>query len=276
MVEKILDPIILASVKVVLIMENQSAKGYIVSRIEIKELLLLKVGVRIRSLRLKLEGIYPGEFNLKKVAKELGLSENGLTKTEKGNTTVQDVTVELAENYFSKFNVPLGFFDKVPVKTMKPFYLGKQTDMLPYFDLSYETNGQKHFLDSRELPEIDNSYFRYCDPSIDTEQADVIQTDDGGFELTQVGIEVTLNVYQASTQTPLWEKRITQMAVISPSELLHFEKALRRDADVLIRQYSEMFSLQMQLKESQTREQKLKSQIDFLKRELENETRLDH
>ena len=130
-------------------MDDQSVKGQIVSRNEIRELLSKPPGVRIREIRLKLEAMYPGEFNLKKVADEAGFSENGLTKAEKGSTTVQKATVELAEEYFVKFNVPVGFFDKKPISSIKPFYLGKQEDRLPYFDLFYEANGQKHFLDAR-------------------------------------------------------------------------------------------------------------------------------
>jgi len=205
--------------------------------------------------------MYSGEFNLKKVANELGLSENGLAKVEKGTTNVQAATVELAERYFSMFNVPFGFFDKEPISSMQPFYLGKQDDMLPYYDRFYEVNGQKHFLDTRSLPEIDYAEFRYYDAAIDTAQADVVEGEDGGLILNQIGVEITMNVYQVSTGQPLWEKRMNQMAVISPTELGNLEKALRRDIDVLIRQYSQMFAMQEQLKEAQLRETLLKGQV---------------
>lgn len=256
-------------------MEDESIKGYIVSRNETKELLSQPVGIRIRHIRLKLDAIYPGEFNLKKVADELGLSENGFAKVEKGNTNVQDGTVDLSEKYFGKFNVPLGFFEKKPVSSMKPFYLGKQQDMLQYFDLFYEANGQKHFLDTRALPELDDADFLYWDMPIDTEQSDVVEGEDGGYLLNQVGVEITLNVYQVSTQQQLWEKRLNQMVVISPTELSHFEKALRRDVDVLTRQYSEIFGLQQQLKESQMRETFLKARLYLRNQEQKTEVDTD-
>jgi transcriptional regulator with XRE-family HTH domain len=256
-------------------MENRSVKGCIVSRNEARELLLQPVGIRIRTIRVKLDNMYPGEFNLKKVADEAGFSENGLAKIETGSTSVQKLTVEYFERFFAKYNVPIGFFDKKPVSSMKPFYLGKPEDMLPYFNRFYESNGQKHPLDTRELPEIDDSDFRFYDPAIDTEQADVIETEEGGFLLDQVGVEITLNVYQVSTKQPLWEKRLNQMAVISPSELLNFERALRRDIDVLIRQYSELFGLKQQLKESQMREALLKARLYLRNQEQKSDDSSD-
>lgn len=258
-------------------MGNQSVKGFIVSRNATKELLSQPVGIRIKEMRLKLEAIYPGEFNLKKVADELGLSENGLAKIEKGNTNVQDGTVDLSDKYFAKFNVPSRFFEKEEAKIIKPvyFYLGKQVDKLPYFDSFYEANGQKHFLDIRELHEIEDADYRYSDNSIDIYQDDVTEEEDGGPLLTQIGVEITLNAYQVSTRQPLWEKRLNQMAVISPNELHHFEKALRRDVDVLIRQYSELFSLHKQLKESQLREALLKARLYLRNQEQQTEADTD-
>lgn len=256
-------------------MENQSVKGLIVSRNETKELLSQPVGIRIREIRSKLEAIYPGEFNLKKVAQDVIYSENGLTKLEKGNTNPHDETIETFTKFYGLFNVPSGFLDKEPASSMKPFYLGKQEDMLPYFDRFYEVNGQKHFLDTRELPEIEDADYRYSDNSIDIYQSDVTEEEDGGPLLTQIGVEITLNAYQVSTRQPLWEKRLNQMAVISPNELHHFEKALRRDVDVLIRQYSELFSLRKQLKESKMREALLKARLHLKNQEQQTEADTD-
>jgi len=215
----------------------------------------------MKEIRLKLEGMYPGEFNLKKVADEAQFSENGLAKAETGQTNVQQGTIDVFERYYAKFNVPVGFFNKQPVNTMKPFYLGKPEDMLPYFDRFYKDNGQKHFLDTRELPEIDDADFLTYDCPIDTNAPDVVETEDGGFLLNRVGVEIILRTYQVATGLPLWEKRLNQMVIISPNELHHFERALRRDADVLVRQYSEMFELKQQLKESRMREALLKARL---------------
>lgn len=165
-------------------MENQSVKGYIFSRNETKELLSQPIGIRIKEIRLKLDAIYPGEFNLKKVAQDVIYSESGLTKLEKGNTNPHDETIETFTKYYGLFNVPSGIFDKNPVSSMKPFYLGKQEDMLPYFDRSYEVRGQMHFLDDRKLPEIEDADFRYSDNAIDTSQDDVLEDEDGGYILT--------------------------------------------------------------------------------------------
>ncbi|AWP26343.1 hypothetical protein [Paenibacillus sp. Cedars] len=252
-------------------MVDQSVNGQIVSRNEIRELLLKPPGTRMKEIRLKLEGMYPGEFNLKKVADEAKFSENGLAKAETGQTNVQQGTVDVFERYYAKFNVPVGFFDKQPVDTMKPFYLGKQEDRLPYFDRFYEANGQKHFLDVRELPEIEDADYRYSDNAIDTSQNDVLEDEDGGYLLSEIGVEITLNAYQVSTGEPLWEKRLNQMAVISPNELPHFEKALRREVDVLVRQYSQLYSLQEQLKDSQTRQGLLELQIALKDKDQKSE-----
>jgi len=53
----------------------------------------------------------------------------------------------------------------------------------------------------------------------------------------------TLNAYQGFTKEPLWDKRLSQMTVISPNERPHFEQALRREVDVVVRQYSKMYEL---------------------------------
>jgi len=135
--------------------------------------------------------------------------------------------------------------------------------------------GQKHFLDARELPQIEDADYRYSDNVIDTSQDDVIQDDDGGYLLTQIGVEITLNAYQVSTREPLWEKRLNQMAVIHPKELHHFEKALQRDVDVLIRQYSDLFSLQQQLKDSQIREALLKARLYLRNQEQRTKANTD-
>ncbi|CAM3830292.1 helix-turn-helix domain-containing protein [Paenibacillus lactis] len=252
-------------------MEN--VKGSIISRNETMELLSQPVGIRIRQIRLKLDGMYPGEFNLKKVADELGLSENGLAKIEKGNTNVQEGTVDLSEKYFARFNVPLGFFQKKPASSMKPFYLGKEEDMLPYFNRFYEANGQKHFLDDRELPQIDNDGdYPYYDPTIDVEGWDVSQDENGEPVLNQLGVEINLSVYQVSTKQLLWVKRLNQMAVISPNELQYFEKALCRDVEVIVKQYSQMYALQEQLQDSQTRQSLLEMQIALKDKDQKSES----
>lgn len=228
-------------------MDNGSFNGQIISRREIKKLLLEPEGIRMKELRLKLADMYPGEFTLKAVAKGARYSENGYAKIESGETNIQSKTNEEFTKFFGNYNVPAGFFDENPDIMMKPFYLGKKEDMLPYFDHFYEANGQKHFLDPRELPEIDNSDFRYYEPSIDETQSDVIEGEDGGYLLNQIGVEVTLSAYQVSTGIPLWEKRLNPMASIDPGELHQFEKALQRDIAVLVKQYSELFSLRRQL-----------------------------
>lgn len=252
-------------------MENQSVKGCIVSRNEIMELLGKKVGIRAKVIRMKLEEMYPKEFSAKRVADKAKLSENGYAKMETGKTTVQDDTILLLNEFYGYYNVPVGFFEREPVSTMKPFYLGKPEDMLPYFDQSYEANGQKHFLDKRELPEIEDADYRYSDNAVDTSQYDVLEDEDGGYVLTEIGVEITLNAYQVSTREPLWEKRLNQMTVISPNELPHFEKALRREVDVLVRQYSQLHSLQEQLKDSQTRQSLLELQIALKDKDQKSE-----
>jgi len=205
-------------------MNKDAIRGRIISKKEIRDIMKQPVGNRMKLIRLALEDIYPSEFNLKKVAKEMQMSENGYAKVETGTTNVQTATVELAQQYYSKFNLPEGFFDKDPINHLDSFYLGKEEDKLPYFNDYYEDMGQKHYLDERDLPEITKDNYRYWDSSFDIDQPDVDRTEDGEYQLNTIGIEITLNVYQPSTGQILSEKRLNEMAEISPRDLKPYRR----------------------------------------------------
>lgn len=62
------------------------------------------------------------------------------------------------------------------------------------------------------------------------------------------------------------------MAVTSPNELHYFEQALRRDVDVIVRQYSQMHALQEQLQDSQTRQRLFEMQIALKDKDKKSES----
>ncbi|OUS74848.1 hypothetical protein B1748_19900 [Paenibacillus sp. MY03] len=253
-------------------MENQSVNGQTLLPDEIRNLLLKLPGFRMKQIRLKLNAMYPGEFTLKSVAKAAKYSESGYAKLESGETiNPQDETIRVFSEYFSNYNVPLGFFDKTPVGSVEPFFLGKQEDMLPYFDSYHKEFGQKHPLDSRELSDIDDDYV-YSDYAIDVDQDDAEESEDGGYTLNQIGIEVTLNAYQVSTGSILWARRLNQMAAIPMNELSNFEKAVRREVNGVISQYSQMQSLQEQLQDSQTRQRLLEMQVALKEKDQKSDS----
>lgn len=244
-------------------MNKDVTRGRIISKKDIRDIMKQPVGSRMKLIRLALNEIYPGEFNLKKVAEEIQISENGYAKVETGTTNVQDGTKGLAHKYYSKYNVPKGIFYEDSINNLGSFYLGKDEDKLPYFDAHYEFCGQKHFLDERVLTEITKDNYRYWDASFDIDQPDVDRTEDGEYQLNTFGIEITLNVYQSSTGQVLWEKRLNEMAEISPRDLNNLERAVRKDIDVIIKQYSELFRLQKELKAIQHRESLLSVQLQL-------------
>ncbi|WP_054941698.1 helix-turn-helix domain-containing protein [Paenibacillus ihuae] len=181
-------------------------------------------GERLRIIRQKLNDMYNGEFTIKKVAEQCGLTYHGLRKLETGDSEPRKSTVLVLADFY---NVPLNSLyprDDVKFELDYTFFLGKKEEMLLYFDDQIEEWGQPHMLDPRrEFP-----------PHFDDSNVQEIEYENNGRpSLEDISIEVTLKVFQNKTNTMVLEKSINERAPISADEIDVIQNLIQQQVKVL-------------------------------------------
>lgn len=212
--------------------------AYVGDMLTLHELLGKSTGEKLRIIREKLDGMYPGEYSIKKVAEQCGLTYHGIRKLETGESEPRKSTVHVLADYY---NVPLSVIsadtvvaDSGPslILDTQTFFLGKKEDMSLYFDDYLAEWGQPHILDPRR-----EMYFDFEeDPQIQKVEYD----ESGNPSLNDISIEISIKVFQNKTDAKVLERNITERSPFSEEDIDKLQDLIRQQVKLVSDYYMKL------------------------------------
>lgn len=212
------------------------SKGKYIWDKELDAIMEMDLGGKLKIIRQMLNEIYPGEFTRQAVtnllkAEERFISYQGLKNLEeRKNINSRSATLrELALHY----NVPIELF--IPSKQERPlngFFLGKQEDVIPFFDAHYKNCGTIHPGDPRDSELLIETYPEMLDYEGDIDDTDdCIYEEDGAIKLDRVRVEFVMRIYQGKGNNVLMEKKIFGDSSVDYSDIQFLEGVIEYIAE---------------------------------------------
>ena len=193
----------------------------------------MSFGMKLKFIRTQLEELYSKkEFSRGKVAKACSISYQGLKNIEEevNKKSYIGTLKALCEAY----SLPENFFDEEYIVSIQGFIIGKKEEKIKFFEDYYRQNLRRHELDPLYLGVSSDGGDHF---EFDGEGYDIEQAADGSYRFNQFTINISMTLFQTSTNSELGKEEIVTSIVVAPEDVEHLKEVIRREAEYMHRKF---------------------------------------